>query len=473
MKVNVINVDKFVEINNLQPVSDPVLLERDRTPTVDGLFSYEIFGRPGSSSRQTTFAYIDLKGHYFNPLVYKTLKRIDRKFETCILGLKNYKINELGELVEDETGTNGLRFIYNNWNKIKFKKNDSRERSQRIDMITGLSKNEIFMSKQIVIPPHYRDINLSGAATGKIGHDVVNDKYAKLIRLIQTSSTTDEDISGFDFLGNMTRVNIQTLIVEIYDYFMGFIKGKDGLFRSSVMGKSIDYGARLVISSPIFDAKKYEDMKVSFEYSGVPLVQVTTLFYPFIIKYVEDWFSKNVLTKTTIPSVDKNTGDIKQYVLKDNDKKYSQEKLTKYIKKFIKSPSERFEQIKVYTESNGELPLLISYRELDDNNNEKRKVTRPMTWTDLLYQACEYVVRDKHVYITRYPLEDYMCTYPSKIQVMTIFKTKRVVLENSPTEHIYKYYPDIDVNMDKGDISGIFIDTLQVFNGILKAIGGD
>lgn len=153
MKINIFNVDKFVEVNMLREVSDPVLLERDKTPTTNGLFSYEIFGRLGSASRKTTFAYIDLKGHYLHPLVYKNLKRLDRKIEECIMGDGTFSINENGELVRDVNGENGIDFLYKNWSKLKFKKTQSNERNERVRMIESLAKNEIFMSKQIVMPP--------------------------------------------------------------------------------------------------------------------------------------------------------------------------------------------------------------------------------------------------------------------------------------------------------------------------------
>lgn len=469
MKVNIFNVDKFVQTNNLQEVSDPVLLERDNSPTSNGLFSYEIFGRPGSQTRKSTFAYIDLKGNYFHPLVYKTLKRIDRKFDECISSTKTFIIDETGQLVEDENGDSGVAFLYKNWNKIRFKTNDSRERTQRVKMIQGLRKDEIFMTKQLVIPPFYRDINLLNAGSGKLGHDPINDMYNKLIRLAHTQSSTTEEVSGFDFLGNMTRLNIQNTILDVYDYFLGYIKGKNGIFRQAVMGKSIDYGARLVLSSAVYNTERYDDMKVSFEYTGVPLAQVLTIFFPFIIKFTQDWFQKNFGNLKVFERRDKKTGEKSQVVLKDPIGKYNHEKITKYIKRFIKTPSERFTPITIDTEDGDEIPVSAMYHILDDSGNVIESRRRHITWTDLMYQIAIETVKDKHVYITRYPLEDYMCIYPSKVQVLTTFETERVKTEN---DQEYKFYPKIDLDLPNERVSSLFIDSLQVFNGMLKAIGG-
>ena len=86
MKLNIVDANKFIKVNELEEVSNPVYFDRGRQPTDDGLFSYTIFGRPGSKERAQKFAYIDLKAPFLHPLVYKTLLRLDRKFEQVVAG---------------------------------------------------------------------------------------------------------------------------------------------------------------------------------------------------------------------------------------------------------------------------------------------------------------------------------------------------------------------------------------------------
>lgn len=465
MKINIFDVDKFVEINGLKEVTDPVLLERDKTPTTGGLFSYEIFGRLGSESRKTTFAYINLGGNYFHPLVYKNLKRLDRKIEDCIMDANKFKINDKGELVVDANGESGIDFLYKNWSKLKFKTTDSNERNQRVKMIESLSKNEVFQTKQIVLPPSYRDINLLGASSGKLSHDPVNDMYAKLIRLVSSNQMNDADIIGFDFIGNMTKASIQNLLLEIYNYFIGYIKGKDGLFRQTVMGKSIDYGARLVISSAQFNKDRYDEMLVDFEHTGVPLAQAVTLFFPFIIKYVQDFFEKNTNTLSKSFSTDG-----KMINNEDLASQFNHEKIKKYIKRFIKSPSERFDEIYAMI-GDKKAYFNFSYK----IKGQDKPIIRRMTWTDLLFRAAYDICKDKYVYITRYPLEDYMGIYPSKITVLSTFNTipeVEISSIDSLITNTYTNYPLVDLELDKSKVDTLFIDSLQVFNGMLKALGG-
>lgn len=72
--------------------------------------------------RKETFAYIDLNTPFFNPHAYKAILRIYRDIDRIIAGTLNVSINSDGMLVRDENGSTGLKFIYDNWNKIKWEK---------------------------------------------------------------------------------------------------------------------------------------------------------------------------------------------------------------------------------------------------------------------------------------------------------------------------------------------------------------
>ena len=45
------------------------------------------------------------------------------------------------------------------------------------------------------------------------------------------------------------------------------------------------------------------------------------------------------------------------------------------------------------------------------------------------------VCQDKHVYVTRFPIENYQSIYPSRIKIMTTYKTQKVEIAN-------KYYDE-------------------------------
>ena len=112
MKVSLFDMEKFVKANLLQEVTNPVMLDKGNIPTPDGLLSTIIFGTT-IKERNENWAYIDLYGPYLHPLVYTTLKKLDRRFGSIVNGSRRYKLNGKGELIEDEeAGETGLEFIY-------------------------------------------------------------------------------------------------------------------------------------------------------------------------------------------------------------------------------------------------------------------------------------------------------------------------------------------------------------------------
>jgi hypothetical protein len=107
MKLEVPDIEKFVEVNGLQLVDSAMFFEADGGPTARGLFSSEIFGRPGSEERRRRWGYIDLGGRYLHPLVYKTCCQLDHKFPDIITGARRFRLTPSGRIEtvpEDETG---------------------------------------------------------------------------------------------------------------------------------------------------------------------------------------------------------------------------------------------------------------------------------------------------------------------------------------------------------------------------------
>ena len=194
-KINIIKVNKLKEVTN------PVILDRGSVRTPDGLLSTEIFGVT-PKERKETFAYIDLQTYFLHPLVYETLKRQDRRIDSIISGTKKFIIDNKGDIVEDPNGDTGIDWLYKNWEKIKFKRNNSDIRNERICMYESNSKKELFIRYFIVEPAYYRDINLQNAGAGKpslheinVGSDQIpnGSSYSKLLRLVTTLKSSGSE----------------------------------------------------------------------------------------------------------------------------------------------------------------------------------------------------------------------------------------------------------------------------------------
>ncbi len=472
MKVDIFNVDDFTKINSLDPVVNPLFFDKGAIPTEDGLFSFTIFGN-NEYDRKTIFSYIPLNGHFLHPLVYKTLKRMDMNaIDNIVYGRAKYIVNKEGDLVQDENGWTGLEEFYKNYDKIKFKPSKSTMRQERIDALSKLSKDEVFLTKCIVIPPFYRDIDLASSNGNSIGVGDVNKIYSDIIRF--SKMIEDNNDLGMDIFSNGTRARVQNLLVDVYDFFKSppNISKKQGHFRSSLLGRSVIYGVRAVISAPKIRVESVDDMMVDFDHVGIPLAMACTLFYPFILKWLNDYFYNEFVTAENKYPI--REGDKVVYVELDNPQAlFNTDYFSKQIKKFIRSYNGRFEKIEIpVKDSKKKYYMHIAGRFAAEGNTspslESPIISRPATWTDLLYMAAHEVTKDKHVICTRYPVEDYFGVFAAKVTVLSTTTTTPMYVSN----RYYKYYPVVPTD-GNDDSSNSFIDTLQISNMYLEGIGGD
>lgn len=464
MQIDLFDTLDFTTVNDLLEIIDPVIFSRGGVLSPNGLLSTEIFG-VSLRERKENYAYVDLHDYFLHPFIYKLLKRINRNFESIVHGNKSFIIKD-GELVEDDTGETGLNFLYNNWEKINFKKNESRGRNERIDVLNAYKKNEIFVNRWVIIPAFYRDVNLSSIDKGKLSHHEINDKYSKLIRLAEMIKSSND----FNFVLNTTRANIQVTLVEIYDLLKSKLEKKQGMIRRSLLGKSITYGSRSVITAPTFKAKVPEELEVDFYHTGIPLAQCCSLFTPFIISWVKNFFQREFERSGNDYVIKDKTGTLKTVKLKEPELYFNEEMIKKEIDNFIFSYSNRFVPIKLPTEDNSDLYFSFVGRVYDKSKPETESpiIGRPATWADILYQAAYEITSDKHVYITRYPLTDYFGTFPNRITVLSTHTTVPMFINNK----VYSSYPKIDLKMPQSEIAVAFIDTVTMSNLYLDGLGG-
>lgn len=467
LKIDVYSMSKFIEVNasTMVEVKDPIYTDRNKIPTPTGLFSYEMFGT-SPRDRKEIWGYIDLKGIYIHPKIHKTLKRVIPKLiDGIISGTIYVNTDPNGELYEDyEGGWTGLTELYNNWDKIKIKPTGSTERDIKLRILNSKPKDTIFIRQFVVIPPFYRDMKIKGST---IAVDQVNEYYSnilKKVRMIESEANT-----GFSFTLYRTQFQVQESITSIYNFYTKEpnLSKKRGIIRRSLMGKSVDYAARLVISAPRYNLENFkDDAEVSFLKVGVPLATLCSIFYPFIHKWVSDWFSHHLMTDKTIVG-----GDGKLYHPKNVESQFDSKYIEKIIKNFIKSPASRFDKISLETEEGVVRDIIFAgvYKDSGKIEGLSSISHRPMTVCDLLYMAAVDVTKDKHIIVTRYPLTDYTGIYPAKIHVLSTINTAPAYMSNE----VYRHYPVIDPNLSFEKISVIFVDTLVMSNVYLKALGAD
>ena len=188
LRLEILDVEKFVTVNNCQPVTNPRSFSRDSIPSDDGLLSNRIFGIT-QADRAGIFGYIDLNGWFIDPSCYKTWIGIDKNIRNIVHGTDTYRINDLGEIVQDPAGKTGIEFLRKNINKIKFKSSGSIKRDLRIQYLEK-NRDRIFIRKYIVIPPFYRDKNTTSSRV--VGLGGVNKLYNNLIVAANAITATQD-----------------------------------------------------------------------------------------------------------------------------------------------------------------------------------------------------------------------------------------------------------------------------------------
>lgn len=482
LRVNLLDMDRLVKVNDLKPITNPVIFQRNNIPTSDGLLSNEIFGIT-MYDRANTCAYIDLHDYFMSPILYKVWSKLDKKIIDCIYGTKNFIINGSGELEENENGECGIKFLRKNFSKINIARTASIKRDMNVDFIEHCKKDPgAFIQKELVIPAYYRDVDTSKG--GKVSIGEINELYRNL--LISTRALGESSDYGFD-MSNATRGRIQQLLVQIFDWFGqgttvngvttgANIPGKLGVIRRAVNSKTTDYATRLVMSAPDLKYDKASDMQANLQYTALPMASALSNFMPFVIfiakRYFENMFSGN----KEIQIYDTKTGKYGEthYHVKDYQVQFSEDRIKKEIERFIKGYSNRFIPIEVDTIEGKKIPLYFKGINTTPEQIEKGVglmpiVERKLTWCDILYRAAEEAVVGKHVITVRYPIDSIYNQFPTRVHINTTNETEPMVIENK----FYKNYPKIRDEMIGKNTSNMFIDTANISNLYLQGLNGD
>ena len=136
---------------------------------------------------------------------------------------------------------------------------------------------------------------------------------------------------------------------------------------------------------------------------------------------------------------------------------FDEDMIKKLIELFIKSTESRFQVLCIEDEDGNIYELEIL----------KEQLKREFTLMDLIYLASEDICKDKHVYLTRYPIEQYQNIYPSKIAILSTRKTTTLQMDDKYLPNYPVVIPDFPCNDD------VFLDTVVPNNTYLKSLGGD
>lgn len=478
LQLEVLDVPLYIKQNELKEITNPTFFSPSGAPTSDGLLSNEIFGMT-QKERSGIFAYIDLGEYFIDPSCWKTLTKLDSKFKGIINGINKYIITPDGELVEDETGNTGIKWLKQNFGKIKFKKTDSRTRDMRIKYIMhNYNKGRMFINKYIVIPPYYRDVNTTGKHTG-VGQ--INTFYVNLLTAARAlKENNDYGLS----MADTTCYRIQNTLKAIYDWFCGNsnsdikdkgsgLGGKFGLIRAN-MGYTSDYSSRLVLSAPNLNTNSVDDLMVTIDKSAIPLAAVAADFYPFMMFHIRKFFENELQNATSYEFVNDNGEQVSIELAEDPMAYFNDDMIKDHLKKFVYSHDTRFIPVELPTKNTDHVYYMtFKGKRWDSVKNAELSseptLQRPLTWVDVIYVAAIRATDGKQISFTRYPYDSYFNTIYTGIEVATTKETEPIMLNGE----LYKFYPKIRLDDINAPSAQKFIDTMQISNLYLNGMGAD
>ena len=232
------------DFKGLPRITNPVTFDQ-KGPTSDGLYSEVIFGQ-NLKDQTNKFAYIELGTIIVAPDVYSNLNRLDPLFKKIIDPSMDTKATLVsGRLEESPNGKRGAGWLQSIWDQIDFdfyKKPGLKDSSYQFK---SLKKDEIFLSKWIVIPPLYRPyIEENGIKK----EDKITGYYKEILRL--TQSQKGQNIYLDKLLDTNSKSElIQLKVIELHDYIISLIDKSSGFQEQKLIGKRQDNVARLVANA--------------------------------------------------------------------------------------------------------------------------------------------------------------------------------------------------------------------------------
>jgi hypothetical protein len=480
MLLDIADIDEYVKANDLKEItSNKIFTSSSSIPDPEGIVSYEIFGNPGTRERKMTFAYISLGDYFLHPMCYDTLCFLKPKIiKDLVNGVGDYfirngnivKVTDSNPAPSQADVGNGVNWLRRNLSNIVFNNSsNSNVVKDRINFITGLKPTEIFCNKWLVLPPYYRDVDI----TKSNRKNDINILYLGLLSQAAMVKSTMNLFGGYIVTDAHKRV--QEKINGLYRYFFDFQAGTKKFIQQHVIGKAIDYSARMVISTPKLVAPNPRDMEVDFSHSAVPLAMVIKCFTPFIVyglkKFVNDKLGgSNYIYKLT----DKGIFEKKELASYWTEVLLS-ENIRKSIELYNDSKERRTDPFVLETVDEDKVPLVyitpdkkLIYGEIKGIKNIEE--LRPLTMCELFYIVAMNTVRNKSIFTTRYPVEDYHNIYPSLMNIIPYYKTEKVIIDNIE----YPRYPMIDIkDIKSGEIGSKFVDTVRLFPTYLSALNAD
>lgn len=303
--ITTMNVREYIKREFLSEVTSPMMYEPSSTSFHPfGLYSERIFGQVGTPERISKLGYISLHCDILNPIVYLNIIAVCSWYKDLIEG-KIYAIYDEKEesftVVDKDNpeAKTGFAFFMEHVAKLKYQKNDSRTRSDKIDVISKSIKDDSYIINHLLVcPAGWRDVKTD--SSGKLEVDAVNKLYTSLLVMsteIKSSSTSPLLRSFFDNV----KYHIQLKVVELFTHWKTFYEGKTGFGQAHYSKRNLALGTRGVITTPPMLATSPDDPRyIKHNETHLPLYHCAKAFIPVVVHALNVLFTAQIYTLGSI-----------------------------------------------------------------------------------------------------------------------------------------------------------------------------
>jgi hypothetical protein len=281
-----LDINKYIEENELKEVTSTNITTAGKFDDT-GLYSNKIFGLQGSKKWRDTFAYFELNSTVIHPVIYEIAKRrcsaliklLDGRFSVN-------RSNKEPEIMKDSSGSFGMNYFVENADEAieaLLHLKDITDSARKLLSYIGKNKEIVFIDKYLIVPPAYR---LARIEFRQMEIPEMTEKYLAAL----TSAQLVQGMSPESSMYNKIALQIQERLYEVYQEIREHVKGKTGVIRKSLLGKTLDFSGRAVIVG---------DPHILPDHIGIPFRMAIAIFKPFVIyrsthTFKQDWMNINI-----------------------------------------------------------------------------------------------------------------------------------------------------------------------------------
>ena len=388
----------------------------------DGLFSLDIFGKPGGELRNRRFSYVDLGVEIFHPTLFKAIVRMKSLYGEIMAGKayavwdKTLKDFVKSTIAEGETGYN---FFVSHFKELVFEERKAHSRSIGIQLIEKYRKQP-FIKRLLVLPAGLRDYHVDD--TGKPSEDEINTLYRKVMKMCLSLNNIAIE-TNLEYLDS-TRMGIQNAVMDLYNHLVNMLRGKKKAIEGHWTKRRIVNSTRNVITSTVPQVTEYGgDRSISPNQTVVGLHQFLRSVIPVAVKAVREKFSSMVFPSNSGQAVLIDPKTLKKELVPVDAYHYDRWMTYDGVEKTFASYADQHlrhlpmriagKYMMLLYQDGSQFKMFQDIDELPEHLD--RKNVRPISLTEMLYICAYELAEETYGYFTRYPVGGYGGIYPSGV----------------------------------------------------------